>query len=291
MFLGRTLLLRLQGYQTCVGAGIAGSRVSKRCGGAAAFGARGCLPDLILYISVAYSEEAFVLRTDAAFAAPVGGYQTCVGAGMLAPGLANAMLAQHLVLGDVWDRTLIVHFGGLLRKAFVLRTDAAFGSLQSYQTCGGAGMLGPGLANAVVVQHLVLGDVCGPYCCHFGGLLEEAFVLRTDAACCSLQGYQTCFAAGMVAPGLANAVLVQHLRARRCLPSLLLPFRWRIKKAFVLRTDVAFGSFQGYQTCVGSGMVAPGLANAVLVQHFVLGDVCGPYFADFCGLLEETCAS
>ena len=28
---------------------------------------------------------------------------------------------------------------------------------------------------------------------------------------------------------------------------------------------------QGYQTCVGAGMLAPELANVVLVQHFVLG--------------------
>ena len=28
---------------------------------------------------------------------------------------------------------------------------------------------------------------------------------------------------------------------------------------------------QGYQTCVGAGMLAPGVANAVLAQHFVVG--------------------
>ena len=28
---------------------------------------------------------------------------------------------------------------------------------------------------------------------------------------------------------------------------------------------------QGYQTCAGAGMLAPGLPNAMLVQHFVLG--------------------
>ena len=32
---------------------------------------------------------------------------------------------------------------------------------------------------------------------------------------------------------------------------------------------------QGYQTCAGAGILAPGLANAVLVQHLVLGGVCG----------------
>ena len=33
--------------------------------------------------------------------------------------------------------------------------------LQGYETCAGAGMLAPGLANDVLVQHLVLGDVIG----------------------------------------------------------------------------------------------------------------------------------
>ena len=72
-------------------------------------------------------------------------------------------------------------------------------------------MVAPGLANVVLVQHLVLGDVCLPYCCHFGGLLEEEFVLRTDAVFGSSRSYQTCGGAGMVAPGLANAVVVEHL--------------------------------------------------------------------------------
>ena len=34
------------------------------------------------------------------------GYETCVGAGMLAPGLANAVLAQHFVLGGCWCRNV-----------------------------------------------------------------------------------------------------------------------------------------------------------------------------------------
>ena len=37
-----------------------------------------------------------------------------------------------------------------------------------------------------------------------------------------------------------------------------------LKRTLLLR-------LQGYQTCVGAGMLAPGLANAVLAQHFVLG--------------------
>ena len=56
-------------------------------------------------------------------------------------------------------------------------------------------MLAPGLANAVVVQHFVLGGF--PYLFpDFGGLLE-AFVLRTDAA--------------FAAPGLPNLWLHGYL--------------------------------------------------------------------------------
>ena len=43
---------------------------------------------------------------------------------------------------------------------------------------------------------------------------------------------------------------------------------------------------QGYQTCVGAGMLASGLANAVLVQHFVLG-VFAHLFRDFGSLLKK----
>ena len=42
--------------------------------------------------------------------------------------------------------------------------------------------------------------------------------------------------------------------------------------------SVASGRLQGYQTCGGAGMVAPGLANAVLVQHLVLGVLSRTYF-------------
>ena len=51
--------------------------------------------------------------------------------------------------------------GSLLEHLFLGRTLLL--RLQSYQTCVGAGMLVPGRANAVVVQHVVLGDVCGPF--------------------------------------------------------------------------------------------------------------------------------
>ena len=46
------------------------------------------------------------------------GYQACVGAGMLASGLANGVLAQHFVLGLFG--ALSVHFGSLLKKLLFL---------------------------------------------------------------------------------------------------------------------------------------------------------------------------
>ena len=82
------------------------------------------------------------------------GYQSCVGAGMLASGLANAVLVQHLVLGMFG--TLFFHFGGLLKKHLFLGRTLLL-RLQGYQTCAAAGMLASGLANAVLVQHFVLG--------------------------------------------------------------------------------------------------------------------------------------
>ena len=85
------------------------------------------------------------------------GYQTCAGAGMLAPGVANAVLVQHFVLGVFAH--LLGDFGSLLQKhLFFGRT-----LLLRLQTCVGAGMLVPGLANAVVVQHFVLGVFPAPF--------------------------------------------------------------------------------------------------------------------------------
>ena len=49
------------------------------------------------------------------------GYQTCVGAGMLVPGLANAVLVQHFVLGMFAH--LLEHFGSLLEKHLFLAND------------------------------------------------------------------------------------------------------------------------------------------------------------------------
>ena len=97
---------------------------------------------------------------------------------------------------------------------------------------------------------------------------KEAFVLRTDAA--------------FAPPGIANLCWCRNVGSRAskrcagaafrardvCIP--FFGFRQPTKEAFVLRTDAAFLWLQGYQTCGGAGMLAPGLANAVLAQHFVL---------------------
>ena len=45
---------------------------------------------------------------------------------------------------------------------------------------------------------------------HFGGLLEKHLFLGRTLLL-RLQGYQTRVGAGMLVPGLANVVLVQHL--------------------------------------------------------------------------------
>ena len=73
---------------------------------------------------------------------------------MLAPRLANVVLVQHFVLGMFG--TLFFHFGGLLEKHLFLGRTLLL-RFQGYQTFDGAGMLAPGLANAVLVQHFVLG--------------------------------------------------------------------------------------------------------------------------------------
>ena len=116
-----------------------------------------------------------------------------VGAGMVAPGLANAVLVQHLVLGVFG--ALFIDFGSLLEKHLFLGRTLLL-RLQGYQTCVGAGMLAPGLANAMLMQHLVLGVLNRPFET-FRWPTRKAFVLRTDAA--------------FAAPRLPNALLVQHL--------------------------------------------------------------------------------
>ena len=57
---------------------------------------------------------------------------------MLAPGLANVVVVQHLVLGVF--AYLLVHFGGLLEKHLFLGRTLLL-RLQGYQTYVGAGML------------------------------------------------------------------------------------------------------------------------------------------------------
>ena len=97
------------------------------------------------------------------------GYQTCAGAGVLGPGLANVVLAQHFVL-EVFAY-LFPDFGGLVEKHLFLGRTLLL-RLQGYQTCGGAGMLAPGLPNAVLAQHFVLGVF--PHLFRvFGGLLKK----------------------------------------------------------------------------------------------------------------------
>ena len=76
---------------------------------------------------------------------------------MVAPGLANAVVAQHFVLGVF--TYLFVDFAGLLKKPLFPRRTLLL-RLQGYQTCGGAGMLAPGLANVVLAQHFVVGGFC-----------------------------------------------------------------------------------------------------------------------------------
>ena len=104
---------------------------------------------------------------------------------MLAPGLANAVLVQHLVLGGLPD--LFPDFGGLVEKHLFLGRTLLL-RLQGYQTCGGAGMLAPGLANAALAQHFVLG-VFSHLLVHFGSLLKKLLFLGRTL---------------LVAPGLPN---------------------------------------------------------------------------------------
>ena len=71
-------------------------------------------------------------------------------------------MVQHLVLGVFG--VLFIDFGSLVDKHLFLGRTLLL-RLQGYQTCVGAGMLAPGLANVVLVQHFVLGglpDLSGP---------------------------------------------------------------------------------------------------------------------------------
>ena len=128
-------------------------------------------------------------------------------------------------------------------------------------------MIAPGLANAVLVQHLVLG-MFGAVLADFAGLLEKHLFLRRTLLL-RLQGYQTCASAGIVAPGLANVVWVQHFMLG-VFAHLFTHFGGLLEKHLFLRRTLLL-RLQGYQTCAGAGMLAPRLANVVLVQHLVNG--------------------
>ena len=75
-------------------------------------------------------------------------------------GLPNAMVLQHLVLGVF--AYLLIDFGGLLEKhlflgrTLLLRLQNCFCGSRATKFVG---MVVPGLANVVLVQHLVLGTV------------------------------------------------------------------------------------------------------------------------------------
>ena len=64
--------------------------------------------------------------------------------------------------------------------------------------------------------------------------------------------------------------LLAHTRWPRDVWGVLLDFGSLLKKLLFLGRTLLL-RLQGYQTCVGAGMLASGLANAVLAQHFVLG--------------------
>ena len=98
------------------------------------------------------------------------GYQSCAGAGMLAPGLANVVLAQHFVLGGLPD--LSGHFSTF---------GSGLSGLESSQSSWvGTGMLAPGLANLCwrriwcsAVWFGTLGGLGGTFGSGLGVLLEE----------------------------------------------------------------------------------------------------------------------
>ena len=65
-------------------------------------------------------------------------------------------------------------------------------------------------------------------------------------------------------------MLAQHFVLGGCFPHLKRHFGGLLEKHLFLGRTLLL-RLQGYQTCVGVGMVASGLANVALVQHFVLG--------------------
>ena len=142
-----------------------------------------------------------------------------------------------MVLGGCFLH-IFVDFGGLLEKHLFLGRTLLL-RLQGYQTCVGAGMVAPGLPNAMLVQHFVLGVFPAPFD-RFRWPIRKAFVLRTDAA--------------FAAPGLPNLCWCRNAGSRaskRCVGAAFRArgfagpfrrFRWPTRKAFVLRTVAAFAS-------------------------------------------------
>ena len=74
----------------------------------------------------------------------------------------------------------------------------------------------------------------------------------------------------MLAPGLANVVLLAQDFVLVVFAYLFADFGGLLKKLFFQGRTLLL-RLQGYQTCVGLGMLVLGLANAVLAPHFVVG--------------------
>ena len=92
---------------------------------------------------------------------------------MLAPGLADAVLAEHFVLG-VFPAPFS-RFRWPTNEAFVLTTDVAFAApgLANLWWCRN---VGSGLANAVLAQHFVLG-MFSDLSTHLGSLRKKLLFL------------------------------------------------------------------------------------------------------------------
>ena len=132
------------------------------------------------------TRKAFVLTTDAAFAAPeLPNLCWCRNVGSRA---SKRCAGAAFIAQDV-QPDLLIHFGGLLEKHLFLGRMLLL-RLQGYQTCVGAGMMAPGLANTVLMQHFVLGMFAHLFS-DFGSLLEKHLFLGRTLLL-RLQGYQTC---------------------------------------------------------------------------------------------------
>ena len=86
-----------------------------------------------------------------------------------------------------------------------------------------------------------------------------------------------CGGAGMLVPGLANAVLVQHF-VLGMFADFILPFRWPTRKAFVFRTDVAFAA-PGLPNLCWCRNAGSRLSKRCVGAAFGARDVCAPFKA------------